>query len=50
MSYSIPIPIPIPIPIRLDQFSVFAKPVFPHGQTGAAGGETDTRNRKLAIL
>ena len=28
----------------LDQFSVFAKPVFPYGQPRAAGGMTDLKN------
>jgi len=36
-----PIPIPIPIPMRLDEFSVFAKPVFPYGYPREAGGKTD---------
>jgi len=44
MLCSIPIAIPIPTPMRLDEFSVFAEPVFLYGQTRATGGGTDLKN------
>jgi len=36
MLFSIPIAIPIPIPMWLDNFCVFAKPVFLYEQARAA--------------
>jgi len=41
MLCSIPIAIPIPTPMRLDDFCVFAEPVYSMDNTFAAGGGTD---------